>query len=112
MTQAEKDRRLAELNQKCQRCRDDSIKDGFKPPNPKSCLDICPDRERNTQTWKSWMGCSRLGFLPTWRLISQLTRRHDREVFSVMLFSYYVFANIRKYGIIKEVNVILKRKVS
>ena len=42
MTQEQKDKRLMELNQKCQKCREDSIKKGFKPPNPKSCLDVCP----------------------------------------------------------------------
>ena len=42
MTQEQKDMRLKELNQKCMKCREDSIKNGFKLPNPKSCLDICP----------------------------------------------------------------------
>lgn len=41
MTQQEKDERLKELNKKCMQCREDSIKKGFEPPNPKSCLSIC-----------------------------------------------------------------------
>lgn len=41
MTQQEKDKRLRELNEKCMKCREDSIKDGFEPPNPKSCLSFC-----------------------------------------------------------------------
>lgn len=42
MTQEQKDKRLKELNQECQKCRENSVRDGFNPPNPKSCLDICP----------------------------------------------------------------------
>lgn len=42
MTTEQKDLRLKELNNKCLRCREDSIREGFEPPNPKSCLDICP----------------------------------------------------------------------
>ena len=41
MTQFERDKRLKELNEKCMKCREDSVKDGFKPPNPKSCLSFC-----------------------------------------------------------------------
>lgn len=62
MTQAEKDTRLKELNQKCIKCREDSIRDGFKPPNPKSCLSLCPtgreihnleNPEWDAQDWNS-----------------------------------------------------------
>lgn len=42
MTQVERDEKLKELNKKCIKCRNDSIKDGFKIPNPKSCLSFCP----------------------------------------------------------------------
>ena len=42
MTQEEKDKRLKELNQKCIKCREDSIKQGFEPANPKSCILCCP----------------------------------------------------------------------
>ena len=42
MTQIERDERLKELNSKCMKCREDSIRKGFNPPNPKSCLNICP----------------------------------------------------------------------
>ena len=41
MTQEQKDNRLRELNAKCMKCREDSIKEGFEPPNPKSCLSFC-----------------------------------------------------------------------
>lgn len=41
MTQKEKDARLKELNNKCMKCREDSIRDGLPAPNPKSCLSIC-----------------------------------------------------------------------
>ena len=41
MTQTEKDNRLKELNEKCMKCRAESEKEGFRPPNPKSCLSIC-----------------------------------------------------------------------
>jgi len=41
MTQLEKDNRLKELNEKCMKCRDDSIKKGFEPPRGQSCLSLC-----------------------------------------------------------------------
>lgn len=41
MTQAEKDNRLKELNEKCMKCRQDFISEGFEPINPKSCLSFC-----------------------------------------------------------------------
>lgn len=41
MTQVEKEKRLKELNQKCMECVGDSIRNGFKPPDPKSCLNFC-----------------------------------------------------------------------
>lgn len=41
MTQAEKDERLKELNKKCMECREESIKKGYNPPNPKSCEQCC-----------------------------------------------------------------------
>ena len=62
MTQLERDERLKKLNQKCMKCREDSVKDGFAPPNPKSCLSICPtgreihkleDPEWDKQDWNS-----------------------------------------------------------
>jgi len=42
MTQQEKDNRLKELNEKCMKCREDSVREGFRPPDPKSCLSFCP----------------------------------------------------------------------
>ena len=62
MTQEEKDKRLSELNAKCMKCREDSIKDGFEPPNPKSCLSFCSigqeihkldDPKWDAQDWNS-----------------------------------------------------------
>ncbi len=41
MTQQEKDKRLMELNAKCKACREKSIQEGFRPPNPQSCLSLC-----------------------------------------------------------------------
>ena len=41
MTKEQKDLRLNELNEKCIKCREDSIRKGFEPPNPKSCLSFC-----------------------------------------------------------------------
>ena len=62
MTQKEKDNRLKELNRKCMKCREDSIKEGYPAPNPKSCLTYCPtgreihkleNPEWDAQDWNS-----------------------------------------------------------
>lgn len=62
MTTEQKDLRLKELNNKCLNCIEDSIREGFGPPNPKSCLNICPigreihkleDPEWDKQDWNS-----------------------------------------------------------
>ena len=62
MTQVERDERLKELNRKCMKCREESINEGFAPPNPKSCLSFCPtgreihkleDPEWDKQDWNS-----------------------------------------------------------
>lgn len=41
MNRVQKDNRLKELNEKCMKCRKDSIRKGFQPPNPRSCLSFC-----------------------------------------------------------------------
>lgn len=62
MTQEQKIKRLEELNKKCMECREKSRKEGFEPPNPKSCLSFCPtgreihkleDPKWDEQDWNS-----------------------------------------------------------
>ena len=41
MTQAERELRVKELNQKCKECREQFVKEGLTPPSGRSCLQFC-----------------------------------------------------------------------